>query len=178
MYIFLKTLVENREQKVKDLLGEGQRWQWGWTCSAGWPWRSSSPGGVLYPPQPKQSGHLQRLLTKENYTHNLITTSLSVNIVLTVCVMQSIVTMIFRDVQTWKNPSMNTVIMSARTPDVPNSLTSILGRYNNSRVSHSEQIWYKKNIISMLIISFQWSMKRNIMIGGQPWLQKQILWSR
>lgn len=82
--------------------------------------------------------------------------------------MLSIVTTTFRDVQTWKNPSMNTVIMSARTPDVPNSLTSILGRYNNSRVSHSEHILYKTKIISMLIISLQWSMKRNIMIGGQP----------
>lgn len=97
-------------------------------------------GGVLYPPQPEQSGHLQGLLTQENYTHNLITTSLSVNIVFTVCVMQSIVTTIFRDVQTWKNPSMNTVIMLARTPDVLNSLTSILGRYNNSRVSHNKHI--------------------------------------
>lgn len=85
-------------------------------------------GGVLYSPQPEQSGHLQGLLTKEYYRHNLTTTSLSVNIVLTVCVMQSIVTTTFRDVQTWKNPSMKTVIMSARTPDVPNSLTSILGR--------------------------------------------------
>lgn len=81
--------------------------------------------------------------------------------------MLSIVMTTFRDVQTWKNPSMNTVIMSARTPDVPNSLTSILGRYNNSRVSHSKQIRYKKKIISMLIISLQWSMKRNIKIGGQ-----------
>lgn len=34
-------------------------------------------GCVLYPPQPKQSGHLQGLLTQENYTHNLITQNLS-----------------------------------------------------------------------------------------------------
>lgn len=38
-------------------------------------------GGVLYPPQPEQSGHLQGLLTQENYTHNYIPISLSVNIV-------------------------------------------------------------------------------------------------
>lgn len=91
--------------------------------------------GVLYPLQSEQSGHLQGLLTQENYTYHLITTSLS-NTQFLLCVMQSIVTTIFRDVQTWKNPSMNTVIMSARTPDVPNSLTSILGRYNNSRILH------------------------------------------
>lgn len=27
MFIFLKTMVVSREKKVKDLLGEGQRWQ-------------------------------------------------------------------------------------------------------------------------------------------------------